>query len=164
MADTAHKKIMDKIGDRLALITTANGYFFTAGKVQQVKPVPLTPYDFPAVFYAQVSDEVTRDTYHYEKHVLTAVVYAYTASNEETPIAEKASEIGGAVITALNRATTAPLVSDAISKDLGDYVQELTATSFTYNIGEGQAPYLSVSITLRVVYLSPIGDVFTVEV
>lgn len=163
MADTAHKKIMDKIGDRLALITTANGYFFTAGKVQQIRAVPFTPYDFPGIYYAQVSDEVTRNAYGYELHTLTAVVDAYTASNETDPIAEKASEIGGAVITALNRATTAPLVADALSKDLGDYVQELTVTAFTYRLGEGQAPYLSVSLTVRIIYRAPIGDAFTVE-
>lgn len=163
MADTAHKKIMDKIGARLALITVANGYYFTAGKVQQMRAVPYTPYDIPGIYYAQVSDEVARTQYGIETHNLTAVVDAYTLSNEDTPIAQEASEIGGALITALNRNPLAPLVASALSKDLADYVQELTASSFAYRLGEGQAPYLSVSLTLRIIYSAPPGDVFTVE-
>lgn len=163
MTDTAHKQIMDKIGARLALITTGNGYYFSAGLVKQVTTTPLQPYDFPRIYYAQTSDTIQRTAYHNERHSLTVAVYSYTLTNETAAHGAVASEIGGAIVTALNRAPGAPLVSDAISKDLGDTVQELTPETFSYQVGEGQTPYLGVTLTLRIIYTAPIGDMFTVE-
>ncbi|MDA3834140.1 MAG: hypothetical protein PF495_12165, partial [Spirochaetales bacterium] len=61
-------------------------------------------------------------------------------------------------ITALNRATIAPAVSDTESFDLGGVVSDLIFNSYDHEIGEGQSPWVGVLVNITIKYNTDLFD------
>lgn len=165
MPTPAHTTILNAVGARLALITTANGYTFSAVSIdRQVTSNFSDDGDLPAIKYW--SDEATtvRQTYGKEQHTLGVIIEVFDILDIETNAPpDKASALASDIIAAVNRSVAAPLVADAVSENLGGIVQTFALKEFSYNVGQGQSPYIHAALLFDAVYLAPIGDPFTVE-
>lgn len=157
----AHTTVMDAIGNRLATITIANGHPFTLNKLERARIKPWESYDYPAATYGLLNDSITRRNYGDEEHRVSIALEVHHASRDTNP-SDLAATIAQAVVHALHRAPAAPLVSDAVSVDLGGLVTSLTVTGFEYAIGEGQSPIVYAVFTLEARYAAPYGDPNTI--
>lgn len=165
MALTAHRKILDEIGARLANISVANGYTSDIVKIQRMTLTAFDSERVPEIRYWQETDSVTANEYGGDRHSLAVTVQVVDfIRDEDGYLSDKASSIAGDVVTGLFRTTGTPLVSDSNSGRLGDLVVGFQHVATVYQIGEGQTPFLDVRIGFDVFYDAPRGDPYTIEV
>lgn len=167
MSTPAHETIMDAAFSRLsANITTANGYSTESIKEKLSTLTPFEGDDFPAISLWPLEDSQTKTAYKKTAHVFGFIVGYFDKVDAEgaTAYAEQAARLGADVITAINRATALPAVSDSKSLNLGGLVSSLDVVRLEYSTGTGQVPWCGVLIEFAATYNSPSGDPYTIEV
>jgi hypothetical protein len=133
-------QIMKVIGARLTNITTANGYYCTAKKIERARLTPWKGYDLPCINYWCTTLNNERTVYNDDNRTLEVFIEIHDITRDD-PFVDVASRLAADVVTALNRTTDAPAVTDSPDYDLGEMVQELIFGGHDFVIGEGQAPW-----------------------
>lgn len=160
----AQLTILDEVKARLGNISIANGYRFDIEPSSIVR-ANLTPFvngDLPAINYWPSIDAIVEKTSGKEARSFDVTVEIYDVTRDE-PFTDLAIKHGNDVVTALFRATDAPLVSDNPSYALGGLVSGLTVNSITPMIGEGQSPWFGAVLSLTINYNITTGDFSTIQ-
>lgn len=157
MSVTLNAGILDKIGARLKNITTDNGYFNTIVKIARARLKPFNGYDLPAVNYwpTNLSNEVSK--YNTDIRTLNLIIEAHTKTRDE-PFTDVCDRLASDIITGLNRSTSAPLVSDPASLDLGETVEDLILLGYDYQVGQGQEPFCGIVATFSITYSTEVSN------
>jgi len=155
-------QIVRAIERRLANISTANGYFSNAPRIERVEKTFDTGPDLPLIQIGLTSVSKERDAYGND---LVTVGYGMVIKDSAGDVNPSflAAKIIADVETALNRATTAPTPTGADSVDLGGLVESLTVATADASIGSDQVPAVYVTMDIDVKYHAPYGDAFTVQ-
>jgi hypothetical protein len=152
MGTPAVTLILNEVGARLAKITTANGYNTTLNKIERARLIPFVGYDLPTINYWVTGVANVRDSYNYDERTIRLFVEMHDLTHDE-PFIDVANRLAADVITVLNRATSAPRVSDPASYELGEIVRDLVLEGFDYEIGEGQKPFCGVLVRFLITYI-----------
>jgi len=153
----AVNSILDLVAARLKLITTANGYNTEVKKVRRARLTPWKGYDLPAINYWSTGVKSRRNKYAGdERSIALFIEYHYKTSDD--PFIDIAGKLASDVVTALNRAVSAPKVSDAPDLDLGETVSDLIFDGYDYEISEGQAPWCGALVKFTIKYNADIND------
>lgn len=152
----ATNSILDLVDARLKLITKTNEYNTTVKKIERAKLTPFKGYDLPAASYWLTGMDSSREYGGEERSI--KLMIEYHSKTKDKPFVDVAGELAADIVTALNRATTAPKVSDAESIDLGGLVSDLIFDRYDYEIGEGQAPWCGVLVQFIIKYNTGIND------
>lgn len=155
----AETAILDEIEARLKLISVANEYSRNIQKVERARLTPFKAGDIPAISFWPVRHSRSTNEYGNDTHVLRVVVDVRDKTRDNN-FADEAAGMIADVITAINRATAAPKVSDSASFELGETVEDLTMEDSAYQIGEGQTPWLGAIVEIEITYQSPVGDMY----
>lgn len=142
--------ILDLIAARFSNITEENGYFTTVKSIDRGKLTAYKGYDLPALNYWPVSMSNERE-YGVDERSFTLYV-EYHSKTVDDSFVDVASKLAFDVITALDRTTTAPKVSDAQSPDIGGAISDLVLEGYDYEIGAGQEPWCGVLVRFTVKY------------
>ena len=151
MTAPAVTSILDLIAARLALITTTNEYNYTITNIERAKLTPFKSEDLPAINYWSTGLENTRKSYTKDERSIPFYIEAHTKTHDEV-FTDVASKLAADIITALNRKTTAPKVSDTINPDLDGKVSDILFNGYDHEIGGGQKPWCGVLISFTVKY------------
>ena len=151
MGTPAAIQILDAIGLRLALPTTARGYNTTVAVVERARVIPFRDFDIPAVNYWADSEAVVDAGAGWSEHEVSIMIDARTHTRDR-PFVDVAFELGTDLWIALWRAPAAPAVSDQPSMRLGGIVNSLAMASMVPAIGEGQSPFCGVLLSIIVKY------------
>jgi hypothetical protein len=92
---------------------------------------------------------------------VSIVVEFHTRTRDE-PFVDTAYKLGYDILVAVNRASANPAVADQPSLRLGGLVSGLSLVSMIPAIGEGQAPWCGVIVTLSVSFTLKDDDLFTI--
>jgi len=162
MSTPVQTQILDEIGNRLALITTANGYLArTPKKIERSRMTPFKAGDLPFINYYSTGDTLVGKEYGtFEKRVMSVVIECYDQTRDQV-FDDLAQKLGANILVAINRAVSAPAVSDNPSVRLGDLVTQVEAVSITPAISEGQKPYVGIVIVLDITYKVDKLNMFT---
>lgn len=157
MTTTLNLNILDEIGLRLENITEANGYFNTIAKIERARLKPFLGYDLPAVNYwpTNLGNEVSK--YQTDVRTLFLIVEAHTKTRDE-PFTDVCDRLASDVVTGLNRATGAPLLSDEPSLDLGELVEDFVFLGYDYQIGQGQEPFCGIVANFSVTFSTDVSN------
>jgi len=158
----AETSILNEIEARLSSIKTSNGYSLTVKKVTRGRLKPFQPGDIPAINYWPVEHTREDSEYDLDKHTIRVVVDMRDVTRDET-FPDLAAKMAADIITALNRSTASPAVSDDEDPELGETVSALDLSSIGYQIGEGQQPWVGVVLEMNVVYRSDSSDMFNYQ-
>lgn len=151
MSDYAVLQILDELEARLRTMTVGNEYLYSFSKIERARLTPFKSGDLPAVNYWPAFDELVERKYRYEKRSIDLRVEAYTVTRDE-PFTDVSFKLGNSVWTVLNRATTAPKVSDDWSPNLGGLLTNFDVKLITPAIGEGESPWCGSLLSLAAVY------------
>jgi len=135
MTAPAVTSILDLIAARLAIITTTNGYNYTITNIERAKLTPFKSEDLPAINYWSTGLENSRKSYMKDERSLPLYIEAHTKTHDEV-FTDVASKLAADIITALNRKTTAPKVSDTITLTLMEKYQIFFSTGMIMKSGE----------------------------
>ena len=160
MTAPAVTAILDLIATRLALITTTNEYNYTITKIERARLEPFISDDLPAINYWSTGLENTRDDYGDDQRAIPFYVEAHTKTHDEVFI-DVASKLAADIVTAINRTTAAPKVSDAINTDLNGVVSDLILNGYDHEIGKGQSPGCGVLLSFTIKYNTPVFNMTT---
>lgn len=151
--------ILDEIEARLGNITVANEYWYTMKQIVRSKLMPFKNYDLPSINYWPTGLGNESEAYHDDKRTLDVFFEMHTMTRDEpfTDVAEKLATDG---VTALNRTTAAPKVSDAPNVDLNDTVEAFIYHGHDYVIGEGEEPWCACLIRMSVVFHATPFDMY----
>lgn len=151
--------ILDEIEARLGNITVANEYWHTINKMVRSKLTPFESYDLPAINYWPTTLSNESGAYQDDKRTLALFIEIHTMTLDEpfTDVAEKLATDG---VTALNRTTAAPKVSDASNVDLNDTVEAFIYQGHDYIIGMGEDPWCGCLIKMSVVFHAAPFDMY----
>jgi len=159
----AETTILDEVAARLANISEANGYSRDFCTIRRQTQTPPKSGHIPDINYWTVGHEVAEDqSYSCDNHALTIFIAPRDKTRDEA-FSDEAANMIADVATALNRATTAPKVSDAESFALGETVSDLIVRDSRYQVGQGQIPFNGALMEIEITYKSPRGDMFTYE-
>lgn len=158
---TIQRQIFDLIGARLLNIKQSNGYFNNADSIKREKISNFKSGDIPILFYWGENDSRVDSEFGYEKRNL-AVGAAFFIRTNDNSFTDTAYEAAADIKTALNRAITAPKVSDAASINLAGSINSLSIDDIIPVVGEGQAPFCGVLLTINVEYFANTFDSFTI--
>lgn len=160
----AQLTILDEIKARLGNISIANGYRFDIepAAIERARLTPFVNGDLPAINYWPSIDAIDEKTNGKETRSFNVTVEIYDVTMDE-PFTDLAIKHGNDVITALFRATDAPLVSDNTSYSLGGMVNSVIANTITPMIGEGQSPWFGAVLSLTISYNITPGDFSTIQ-
>lgn len=151
MADPAVIAILTEIGARLANITEANGYHYTAKKIEEARVEPFIGYDLPAINYWCTSLGNSRTVYNDDERSLDLAIEIFSLTRDESFI-KVVSKLAADVVTSLVRTVAAPKVSDDPDYDLGETVSDLIFESYDYLIGAGQDPWCGALLRFTIKY------------
>jgi len=152
MSTPIQTQILDLIGARLALITTANNYFTDVVKVERARLQPFKNRDMPAINYYYTGDSLTSTLSNGISERSVAIVIEYYESTRDEIFVDLADKLTSDVLISLERTIAAPLVADPVSSRLGGVVMRMEVESVTPAIGEGQSPYCGTVIQLNIFY------------
>ena len=155
--------IMDEVELRLANITIANGYNTTLNLIERARLTPFQPGDWPAVTFWPGDGNIINNNYGGDQVTTNLVIAAFDSAREEV-YADVAAKLYADVMIALNRTSTAPLVTDTPSYQLGNLVSLFKCEEFTYIIGEGNTPYCGIIMDYQVTYQAIMGDPINIEI
>lgn len=161
MAITAVQQILNEVDSRANNITIANGYKTSMAKKEASKLTAFVGGDWPQFSYWIVSKAKEEFAYDIDKNNLSIIV-GYFDKTRDRPFSEMASNLEADAVVAMNRATTAPALSDNASPDLGGLVSEFTHEDTEYIIGEGEIPWGGALLAFDVEYFSPKDDPYTI--
>lgn len=151
MAATALNLLLDEIGVRLAVITVANEYNYTVKKVDRARLEPFKGYDLPAINFWCTGVENARNSYNDDVRSISLYIEMHSKTRDE-PFIDIANKLAADVVTALNRATTAPKVSDSPSYELGGIISDFFFNGYDYEIGQGEKPWCGCLVKFTMVY------------
>lgn len=160
MAEPANTLILDLVAARLANITTANGYYYTAKKVERARLTPFKGYDLPSINYWPTGLSSEIDEYRVDKRTMNLYIEIHNETRDD-PFTTIADRMAADVVTALNRTTAAPKVSDDANINLNGAVESLNYLGHDYEIGQGQAPFCGAIVKIEIVYNTAINNMFT---
>ena len=160
----AQLTILDEFGARLANVTVANGYRFdiASGSIRRAQLTPFQNGDLPAINYWPTTDELNKKEFGKETRSFDVTVEAY-AVNPDDPFTDSAFKLGNDIVTALYRATSAPLTTDPKSYALGGLVSGLETNSITPLIVESQDPWFAVLLSFNIKYNITTGDFSAIQ-
>jgi|LGVE01.1.fsa_nt_gb hypothetical protein len=154
-----NKTFLDEIESRLGNITEDNEYNLPLKKIRRARLKPFKPQDLPAAnFWPSTMDNVV-DKYGMDGRTISVTVEAHTKTRDH-PFTDIADILAADIITALNRATTAPKPDDDPSYDLGGLVEDFVLSGYDYSIGEGQTPWCGVVISFEIRFSTEINKMF----
>lgn len=148
--------ILDEIGTRLKNITLANGYRMDLLKISRSRLKPFKNGDLPAVNYWPSRDQLDSKTGSSETRLLPVTMEVYSTTRDE-PFVDVAIRLGNDIAVALTRATSAPKVTDQLSRSLGGLVNSLVIDSITPFIGEGQSPWCGAIVEINIKFKTDLG-------
>jgi len=151
MADPAVTTILDEVGARLTKITTGNGYHYTVNKIERARLEPFNGYDLPAINYWCTSLENARNVYNDDDRQLELLIESHNLTRDE-PFIDVANKLAADIVTVINRATTAPKVSDDPNYELDETISNLIFKGYDYIIGQGEKPWCGVLVKFTIVY------------
>jgi len=163
MSLTAVQQILNEIGARLENITIANGYDFDIVKVVKRFPFQALAFqteDIPAIFFFPSGDIRIGAEHRIAIRQITVTIGIYYSSNDSELI-DLAEQIGSAIHIAIHRATTAPLMTDNTSSDLGGLVNSMDLNLKLPLVSEEMRPWYGAQFEYIVEYETVNGDPFT---
>lgn len=152
----AVNSILDLIEARFELISESNEYNTTVKKIERAKLTPFKSHDLPALNYWPVN--VGNERQYGTDSRFFKLMVEYHSKTRERPFSDVAGELAADVVTAINRSTSDPKVSDDQSLDLGGLVSDVVFDGYDYEIGEGQAPWCGVLVQFTIKYSTSIND------
>jgi len=159
MAKPAATAIIDDIMTRMQNISVANEYANDIKKIERAKLEPLNGYDLPAINVWPMSLTNSRSTMVSDERNLSVMIEAHDYTHDE-PFSTVAESLAADIITALNRATSAPKVSDVINKNLNGTVSNCEIDGYDYEIGRGQKPFCGALVRITVKYNANKNDMY----
>lgn len=161
MSVPAQTQILDILGARFGNITLANGYFNTVEKIDRARLKPFKNTDMPAINYYMTSDSIIEaQNLGFTDRNMTVVIEFYTVTRDQNFLT-LANKMAADIQIAIERTAANPAVSDSVSNRLGKKVVKVELDTITPAIGEGQAPYCGVVISLSINYRINKNDPFT---
>lgn len=158
MPDTpAVTAILDEVEARMGNIATANGYNFTQKQIQRASLTPWRGIDLPAINIWATGTINERNAYGGDEREIALFIEMHELTRDE-PFIDIAEKLAADGVTAINRATGAPAVSDDPSYDLGNTVMDVILFGYDYIIGEGGEPFCGVLLKFGVKYLTESMD------
>ena len=158
----AETTILNEVDARLNSITEANGYSMTLESVERGKLEPFQPGDIPAANYWPVSHQRADTEYGLDRHTLRLMIDARD-TERDTNFPDAAALMIADIVTALNRATGAPAVTDPEDNDFEETVGAVLMADSGYQIGEGQKPWVGALVEVEIIYQSEPGDMFNYQ-
>ena len=140
MPTPTQTQILDTIGQRLALLTAANGYTIDVGDIRRASLQPFQKADLPAANYWAGTDELDRMDYGMEVRKLPVFIECHDTTRDK-PFVDVAFEIGVDIWTALWRDPAAPTPADQPSAALGGTVDTIVLESMQPLIDNSQKPW-----------------------
>jgi hypothetical protein len=163
--DTCVEQIMDKIAERLALITTTNGYSQTVTKIDKNRISPFKGYDLPKInFWNQGLEwDYTADqSYEEDKRILPVFIEGYCIKWEDGA-QETAERFGSDIITCLYRGVDKPTIWDKKNYDFDGLVSAIKPQSLTYVVDESATPFCGCLVLINVEFFAEYGNMFEFE-
>lgn len=164
MALPATTQILNLIGERLANISTTNGYSVTPKKITRGKMTPWEPGDLPAINYWPSNLENPENDYRKDIRYLQIIVEIHKEigihDQRNTPFSDIVDLLAADVVIGLNRSTDNPQVSDNVSHNLNNAVTDFRFLGYDYLIGEGAAPWCGAMIKFEIRYKTDRTDMF----
>jgi len=151
MSTPAVLQLLDEAGARLAKLTIANGYTHDVGRVERARVSPYQPYDLPCASYWPAFDAFKDRKYRVVQRTLDIRVELYAIANDQ-PFTDIAMKLSYAAWTVLNRSTSAPLVTNDWSPNLGGLLTAFDLQQITPLIGEGSPPWCGCLLNLAATY------------
>lgn len=153
------KAFLDEIEARLGNITETNEYNLPLRTIRRARLKPFKTQHMPAAnFWPSTLTNVV-DRYGQDGRTLGITVEAHTLTRDH-PFTDIADLLAADIVTALNRATTAPKPADNPSYDLGGLVEDFVLSGYDYSIGEGQTPWCGVVISFEIRFSIEINKMF----
>jgi hypothetical protein len=153
MANPAATTILTEIVSRMSNITTVNGYNTTVKKIELGKLEPFVGYDLPAVNVWPTNMLNTPLAYDQEQRSMSVMIEIHDLTRDD-PFSTVVERLAADVVTAINRKTTLPAVSDISSNNLADTVTDLVFDGYDYQIGNGQKPFCGALVRFTVKYIT----------
>lgn len=151
MATPAITTILDEVGARLAKISTQNEYNYTVKRIDRARLEPFKGYDLPAINYWCTNVTNQRNVYNDDNRIVELYVEIHSLTRDE-PFIDVANLLAADVVTALNRATSAPKVSDTPDYELGGTISDFNFNGYDYEIGQGEKPWCGCLVKFTISY------------
>jgi len=164
MSTPAKVTIYDEIEARANNIRMVKGYNTTVQEIERGRLKPFSGGDWPKLSFWPLPSTTEPDEYGHDLHTLQVIIGYFDAGwpgDEAFP--DFAAKLEADVIHAMNRSTSAPAVSDAVSIDLGGLVESLTPRRIEPIVNEGSEPYCGVLIQVEIKYRAPHGDPVNID-
>lgn len=160
----AHETIMTEVGARLANISTSNGYSVTVKTPKRAMLTPFKSQDLPGVNYWSTGMSSATQAHGRDIRSIPIIVEAHTKTWEKAkPFDAVAAALAADIVTALNRSTTSPAVTDTVSPKLGGTITQFRFEKYDNIIGEGQAPWVGVLVSFSAQFLAVNHDMSTLK-
>jgi len=165
MTAPAVTSILDLMAARLVLITTTNEYNYTilSTSIKRAKLTSWKSEDLPAINYWSTGLESIRNNYEDDERSIPLYIEAHTKTHDENFL-DVASKLAADIVTAINRKSTAPKVSDAINTDLDGKVSDIIFNGYDHEIGSGQKPWCGVLVNFTIKYNTTIFNMTSYNV
>jgi len=158
----ANVKLLDIIGERLANIRQANGYFNTIEAIHRTQSDPWVIDVLPVVNYWPSG--LTNIEHRHRIDIRTfSIAIGVLAQVYERNFSDVAEELVTDVITALNRHPDAPKVSDAETFNLSNAVSSLNYLGHEYLVSKNDEPWAGALINIEIVYKAKQNDLYNFE-
>jgi hypothetical protein len=161
-AQTAVDQILDKIDQRLRMMTVARGYSQDLGNIYRAKLTPFKNGDLPALNY-WATGLISERKFGKESHELSLNIEYYSRTYDK-PFTDVAFDLAADVQVMINRAYTSPLVADTPSMALGGFVDDLFITSINPVIGEGEKPFCGVLLNITIKYQTDLNNPYVITI
>jgi len=160
MTTPAATAILSEIVARMGNIKTSNGYNTTVKKVERAKLEPFKGYDLPAVNVWPTSINNQTLAYDQDQRSMTVMVEIHDLTRDD-PFSTVVEMLAADVVTAINRSTNLPAVSDTENNNLNDTVSDLVFDGYDYQIGNGQKPFCGALVRFTVKYITNTNNMTT---
>jgi len=157
MSTPLNKIIFNEIEDRLSNVSTENGYATTFKRIERGATKPFKSHDLIAVNFWPSTLSNENDKYNRDNRSIQLFFQVQSKTMDE-PFVDVCDRLGSDLVTGLNRSTTAPLVSDVESDDLGELVDNFIFNGYDYQVGEGQTPWCGILAKFTVVYSTTLNN------
>lgn len=154
-------QILNELEARAGNISVNYGYTTSVVKIERSRLTPFEGDDWPQLSFWITSEATEADKYGGEENTLTIVV-GYFDETRDDPFVDLVARLRADVLTALNRTTTAPNVSDNPSYDLGGLVASFNLTNTEFITGEGQVPWCGCFMSFTAKYMANMHDPYNI--
>lgn len=143
MTDPVNKQFFNEVELRCANITEANGYNFDVNKIDRARLVPFKGYDIPAINIWSTNVANERPNYDSDQRDLYLFIEVHHKTMD-LPFVDVCDMLAQDLVIALNRAVSAPLVSDDEDPDLGGICDDLIFLGYDYQVGQDKEPFCAI--------------------